>query len=178
VAKQTINNGETGLVIRGKLNNMFTELYNAKSDNNYTDAEKTKLAGIEAGAKVNVQPDWNQINNTEDDYIKNKPIIPSKTSDLTNDSNFIVDADYVHTDNNYTAADRTKLTNIEAGAEVNNISDVDASELTGGNESDLHYHEVIKEQNGSSIIKVWVGTQTEYDALTPDSNTLYFIKEW
>ena len=29
--------------------------------------------------------------------------IPTKTSDLTNDSNFVVDAHYVHTDNNYNA---------------------------------------------------------------------------
>lgn len=32
------------------------------------------------------------------------PTIPSKTSDLTNDSNFVADANYVHTDNNYDAA--------------------------------------------------------------------------
>lgn len=43
------------------------------STNDYTDAEKTKLAGIEAGAEVNVQSDWNQTNSNADDYIKNKP---------------------------------------------------------------------------------------------------------
>lgn len=32
----------------------------------------------------------------------NKPSIPTKTSDLTNDSHFAVDANYVHTDNNLT----------------------------------------------------------------------------
>lgn len=32
----------------------------------------------------------------------NKPSIPTKTSDLTNDSHFAVDASYVHTDNNLT----------------------------------------------------------------------------
>ena len=25
--------------------------------------------------------------------------------------------------------------------------------------------------------EIWVGTQAEYDLLTPDANTLYFIKE-
>lgn len=34
----------------------------------------------------------------------NKPSIPTKTSDLTNDSNFAVDANYIHTDNNFTNA--------------------------------------------------------------------------
>lgn len=34
----------------------------------------------------------------------NKPSIPGKTSDLTNDSHFAVDTNYVHTDNNFTTA--------------------------------------------------------------------------
>lgn len=63
------------------------------STNDYTTAEKNKLAGIETGAEKNVQPDWNQTNSTADDYIKNKPTIPSKTSDLVNDSGFLTDAD-------------------------------------------------------------------------------------
>ena len=45
------------------------------STNDYTDAEKTKLTGIATGANVNVQPDWNQVTNTADDFIKNKPAI-------------------------------------------------------------------------------------------------------
>ena len=36
------------------------------------------------------------------------PEYPSKTSDLTNDTNFITDAFYVHTDNNYTVTDKEK----------------------------------------------------------------------
>lgn len=46
------------------------------STNDYTTAEKQKLAGIAAGAEVNVQPDWNQTDISADDYIKNKPTIP------------------------------------------------------------------------------------------------------
>lgn len=43
------------------------------STNDYTTAEKNKLAAIEAGAEVNVQSDWNQTNTAADDFIKNKP---------------------------------------------------------------------------------------------------------
>lgn len=88
-----------------------------------TSAEKTKLSGIAAGAEVNVQSDWNQTTTTADDYIKNKPSIPTKTSDLTNNSNFVSDASYVHTDNNYTTAEKNKLSGIAAGAEANVQSD-------------------------------------------------------
>lgn len=45
------------------------------STNDFTTAEKNKLAGIQAGAEVNVQADWNQTNVDADDYIKNKPSI-------------------------------------------------------------------------------------------------------
>ena len=76
------------------------------STNDFTDTLKDKLDGIASGAEVNVQSDWNQTTTTADDYIKNKPslatvatsgsyadlsgkpTIPSKTSDLTNDSGF------------------------------------------------------------------------------------------
>ena len=36
-------------------------------------------------------------------------IMPKKTSELTNDSNFVSDASYVHTDANFTQAEKTKL---------------------------------------------------------------------
>lgn len=43
-------------------------------------------------------------------------LIPTKTSDLTNDSGFVSDASYVHTDNNYTTTDKNKLSGIAASA--------------------------------------------------------------
>lgn len=46
----------------------------------YTATEKTKLAGIAEGAEANVQSDWNQTTTTADDYIKNKPSIPTATT--------------------------------------------------------------------------------------------------
>lgn len=42
-----------------------------------------KLAGIEAGAEVNVQSDWDEADSSADDYIKNKPIVPVITMTTT-----------------------------------------------------------------------------------------------
>lgn len=56
--------------------------------------------------------------------------IPTKTSDLQNDSNFVTDANYVHTDNNFTTAEKTKLNGIEAGAEVNPTFSTSVSETS------------------------------------------------
>lgn len=39
--------------------------------------------------------------------------IPTKTSELTNDSDFVSDERYVHTDNNYTNEDKNKLASLE-----------------------------------------------------------------
>ena len=61
------------------------------STNDYTNAEKTKLAGIAEGAQKNVQPDWALTSG--DGAIKNKPTIPTKVSQLTNDSNYQDDSE-------------------------------------------------------------------------------------
>lgn len=45
--------------------------------------DKSKLNEIASGAQVNVQSDWNQTTITADDYIKNKPIVPSALTDLS-----------------------------------------------------------------------------------------------
>ena len=60
------------------------------TDNNFTTALLNKLNGIASGAEVNVQSDWNATSG--DALILNKPSIPTKTSDLTNDSGFITSA--------------------------------------------------------------------------------------
>ena len=57
------------------------------STEDFTTAEKTKLSGIAAGAEVNVNADWDATSG--DAQILNKPTIPSKVSQLTNDSGYI-----------------------------------------------------------------------------------------
>ena len=61
------------------------------TDNNFTSAEKSKLASVAQGAEVNVNADWEAASG--DAQILNKPSIPTKTSDLTNDSDFVDSAD-------------------------------------------------------------------------------------
>lgn len=94
------------------------------STNDFTNAYKTKLDGIAANAQVNVI-EGITVNSTAvplTNKIANLTI-PTKLTDLTNDGNFVTDANYVHTDNNYTTADKNKLAGIASGAEVNVQSD-------------------------------------------------------
>lgn len=46
------------------------------SQNNYSTPEKNKLGGVEEGAEVNVQADWNEQDTESDAYIQNKPSVP------------------------------------------------------------------------------------------------------
>lgn len=127
------------------------------STNDYTTPEKTKLAGIEAGAEVNAIKgiSVNGAAQTPDEDTKVVDItVPTKLSQLTNDGNFVVDANYVHTDKNFTEALETKLNGIAANAQVNVI------ETIAVNGSDL--------TPTSKKVNITVPTQTS--DLTNDSN--------
>lgn len=134
------------------------------SSNDYTSNEKTKLAGIAGGAQVNVLEGIQKNGNTVTVTNKIANIsVPTKTSDITNDSGYITSSsvptattttpkmdgtasvgtetkwakgDHVHpsdttkvdkvegkglSTNDYTTAEKNKLSGIEEGAEKNNI---------------------------------------------------------
>lgn len=55
--------------------------------------------------------------------------IPTKTSDLTNDSNFVSDSNYVHTDNNYTTTDKNIVSNVTSNLE-NKVDKVNGKSLS------------------------------------------------
>ena len=109
------------------------EVVKVLSANDYTTAEKNKLAGIEAGAEVNNISDANASELTggaETNLHKH----------AADDGKVDKEVGKGLSANDYTTAEKNKLAGIEAGAEVNNISDADASELTGGAETNLHKH--------------------------------------
>ena len=108
--------------------NVVTDANYVHTDNNYTTDEKTKLGTIEASAQTNVI-ETVKVNGTAL-TVTDKAVdvtVPTKTSDLTNDSNFVSDASYVHTDANYTVAEKEKLAGIAEGAEANVNADWNAT---------------------------------------------------
>jgi hypothetical protein len=78
---------------------------------NITITEANDSVTISSQSDPQVQADWAEADSSAVDYIKNKP------------QNLVQDASYVHTDNNFTDADKSKLTGIESGAQVNVQSD-------------------------------------------------------
>ena len=107
------NDSEAVDYIKNRPQNLVQDPDYVHTDNNFTNADKNKLAGIEAGAEVNVKPDWDAAAGS-DSEILHKP------------QNLVQDADYHHTDNNFTTAEKNKLAGIEAGAEVNVNADWNA----------------------------------------------------
>ena len=103
---------------------VYTEARKGLSANDFTNTLKSKLDGIAAGAQVNVIEGVNVNGSavTPTNKIVNLTI-PTKLTDLTNDGNFVTDANYVHTDNNFTTTLKNKLNGIATGAEVNVQSD-------------------------------------------------------
>lgn len=100
------------------------QVYKKHSDADY-DAEWGDETDptVPAWAKAAQKPSYTAA---EVGALPDDTFIPSNTSDLNNDSNFAVDANYVHTDNNYTTEEKNKLTGIAAGAEVNVNADWNA----------------------------------------------------
>jgi hypothetical protein len=94
-------------------------------------SDKTKLDGIAAGAEVNVNADWNAVSG--DAQILNKPTIVSSVSGTapivssggTTPAISITDAT-ISSSGAMSAADKTKLDGIAAGAEVNVNADWNA----------------------------------------------------
>ena len=67
-------NASSGVAeILNKPANLVQDANYVHTDENFTSAEKTKLAGIAVGAEVNVQADWNESSSSSDAYIQNKP---------------------------------------------------------------------------------------------------------
>lgn len=117
----------------------------ALSDQNYTAAEKTKLAGIEAGAEVNVQADWNQTNTSADGFIQNKPV-----NATTSTAGFM------------SASDKSKLDGVQAGAQVNpgNATTSAAGLMSAADKTKLNGIATGAEVNQNAFSNVKVGSTT------------------
>ena len=72
--------------IQNKPQNLVQDADYTHTDNNFSDADKTKLDNIEAGAEANVQSNWAETDSDSDAYIQNKPTLAAvATSGSYND---------------------------------------------------------------------------------------------
>lgn len=91
---------------------------NVQSDWNQTtttadDYIKNKPESLKNPNAITIQKNSTTIDTYDGSVAKTiNIVVPTKTSDITNDSNFPVDANYVHTDNNYTTAEKQQLADV------------------------------------------------------------------
>ncbi len=111
------------------------------STEDYTTTEKTKLSGIETGAEVNVQSNWNETDSSSDAYIQNKP---------TNVSTFANDAGYLTQHQDISGkADKSEMS-VTQGTGAN--ADKTTIQLKSGTSAAvLNAHQQLKTINNESI---------------------------
>ena len=140
------------------------------SANDFTNALLTKLNNIEANAEVNVQSDWNETDSAADDFIQNKP---TDVTDLsTHNVTELSDITSAGSGAIITSAERTKLTGLATGAEVNvqsNWAETDTNE-----DSFIQNKPVILDQNTTLTIS---GTNNEIE-VTGGAQDLTTDRSW
>lgn len=121
----------------------------------YTDA--TKVAGIEAGATAN-SSDATLLARANHTGTQTASTISDFDTEVTNNSSVVANTAKVSFD----AASSSKLSGIEAGAEVNTIDSLPGSDGVTGSDQ---------------VLSVTSCTQAEYDAGTPVSTHIYIITD-
>ena len=141
----------------------------SEADRAESEADRAKNYAEQASAGQ-VQADWSQPDSTQKDYIKNKPTIPTRTSQLTNDSGFLISSDieanYVKTTaQSLTTAQKAQVrTNIGAMSPTDNVASstgtsvYDAGDFAGRSIGELkkELKDFIYASDGTATNKVFV----------------------
>lgn len=104
----------TTLVITSASGTSSSDLKGDKGDSyTITEEDYDEIADI-TKSKINIPVHDVKVNNESVvvETIANITV-PTKTSDITNDSNYVSDETYVHTDNNYTTDEKNKVAELE-----------------------------------------------------------------
>lgn len=116
------------------------------------------------------------VNGVEQEIDENKNVditVPTKISDLQNDNNTVQDENYVHTDNNFTTTEKTKLANLENYDDTEIKGDITNLENNKANTSDLStvaisgsYNDLSNKPDLSGFITKEVNNLTNYTLKT------------
>ena len=110
--RSVLNENKKALITK----EIVKDAYEANADTNaFTDAEKSKLHGIEAGA---------QVNKVEDVLLDGATVVNAKKQAILTGAAIKKSYEAQPDTNAFTDAEKTKLNDIEAGAQVNKVEDV------------------------------------------------------
>jgi hypothetical protein len=163
--------------LQGALDNKVnTESGKGLSTNDYTTTEKNKLAGIAAGAEVNVNADWNATSG--DAQILNKPTIPSiaglattsyvDSQDATK-QDVLVSGTNIKTINGTTVLGSGDIT-ISGGSGVTDVTATSPISSTGGTTPDISITQASAADDGYLSTGDWNMFNNKQDALSSGVN--------
>lgn len=110
--RSVLNENKKALITK----EIVKDAYESNADTNaFTDAEKSKLDGIEAGA---------QVNKVEDVQLDGTTVVNKKKQALLTGADIKKSYEAQPDTNAFTDAEKSKLDGIEAGAQVNKVEDV------------------------------------------------------
>ena len=144
--------------------------------NSYPSADATKLAGIEAGAEVNVQANWNETDTGSDAFILNKPTIPTAAVDSVNTQtgDVVLDTDDIDegtTNLYYTEARVSANTNVAANTAKVGITTQQASDITTNN-AKISFDSVSSTKLAGIEEGAEVNVNADWNATTGDAEIL------
>ncbi|AGH32029.1 tail protein [Vibrio phage PWH3a-P1] len=168
--KSKLDSVESGAQVNPDASEIKTLYESNTNTNAFTDAEKSKLASLEGGRYLGVFADLTALQTAHPtategdtatvtspsgnlfywdgsswqdsgtgaggDMLKSVYDPANKAANVFDMANMEESA----SEKIFTSSERTKLAGIETGAEVNNISDANATDLTDGLDTTLHYH--------------------------------------
>ena len=143
-----------GILARGVIGKSLKPFSTVAFTGDYNDLINKPTIPTQGGSGTQIQADWNQADNTQVSFIRNKPTLFSGNyNDLSNKPT-IPDAQI---QSDWNQADSTAKDFIK-----------NKPTLFSGSYNDL--------SNKPTIPVIWSGTQAQYDAIvTPDANTIYII---
>ena len=101
--------------------------------------------------------------------ISNKNVnitVPTAMSDLTNDGNYVADANYVHTDTNYSATDKGKVDKLSFNGNV-----LDSSVLPSFVDDVVEVYPV----GATELASDWLALTAGGTAITPEAGKIYVL---
>ena len=134
------------------------------NDGDGTSNFATEAYVTQNGGKI----DTISVNNTQQ-TITNKNVnitVPTALSDLTNDSNYVTDASYVHTDTNYTSTDKGKVDKLTFNGNV-----LDSSVLPSFVDDVVEVYPV----GATELASDWLALTAGGAPITPEGGKIYVL---
>lgn len=130
-----------------------------------------------SGTGDGVQSDWEEVDVKSLAYIKNKPVIPTKMSELDNDAEYAKESDVANAINNLVGQAPGTLNTIEALAEAlnNNPDVVDDLNESITKKADKTTVDALSALLDTSVKKISINMSSNRLEATDSSNNNYFV---